>query len=272
MAAKTAPKIRADELLVQRGLATSRSQARALIMAREVRSGGLLIEKAGHPLDPGADVAVQTPPRFVSRGGEKLDAALDAFDADPSGTVCADIGASTGGFTDVLLQRGARRVYAIDVGYGQLDYRLRSDQRVIVMERTNARHLEGLPEPINLATIDVSFISLRLILPVAYKLLTPPGSCIALIKPQFEAGKGRVGRDGVVRDPAVHRDVLKGVIDAAVRIGFSPCGLIPSPITGPAGNVEFLVWLKPGGGSSFDLTERIETALASAGNRGRNHD
>ena len=271
MTESRAGKARADELLVQRGLASSRSQARALIMAREVRAGDHVIEKAGHLLDPSVVLEVRRPPRFVSRGGEKLVAALDAFGVDPTRAVCADIGASTGGFTDVLLQRGARRVYAVDAGYGQLDYRIRSDERVVVMERTNARYLETLPEPADLVTTDVSFISLRLILPVAYRLLRQCGACIALIKPQFEAGKGRVGKEGVVRDPAIHRDVLEAVVETAKEIGFAPTGLIPSPITGPAGNVEFLICLKLDGLPGLNLNEAIDRALAETSRRARPH-
>lgn len=271
MAVSRPAKTRADELLVQRGLASSRSQARALIMAREVRTGDFVIEKAGHLLDPAVELQVRRPPRFVSRGGEKLAAALAAFAVETSGAVCADIGASTGGFTDVLLQHGAKRVYAIDVGYGQLDYRIRSDERVEVMERTNARYLESLPELVDLLTIDVSFISLRLVLPVAHRLLRPAGDCVALIKPQFEAGKGRVGKEGVVRDPAVHREVLGGVIEAATEIGFAPLGLIPSPITGPAGNVEFLVWLKRDGSPGLDAHDVIRRVVAETSGGNAHH-
>lgn len=265
-------KIRADELLVQRGLAASRSQARALIMAREVRSGGRIVEKAGHPLDPSAELVVRTPPRFVSRGGEKLAAALEAFVIDPAGAVAADIGASTGGFTDVLLQAEAAKVYAIDVGYGQLDYRIRSDERVVVMERTNARYLESLPEPIDIVTIDVSFISLQLVFPTVLRLLRDDGSCIALIKPQFEAGRGRVGKDGVVRDSATHRQVLLAVIEDARRIGFSQHGLIPSPITGPAGNIEFLIWLRPGDDATLEAAPAIDRAIEGSMNLGKRHE
>ncbi len=232
--------MRADELLVARGLADTRSQARAIILAGEVRSGTQVIDKAGHMLAPDAELDVVRPLRFASRGGEKLDHALTEFELDVTGLVCADFGASTGGFTDVLLQRGAARVYAVDVGYGQLDYRLQRDERVVVIDRTNVRFLEELPEPVSLVTIDVSFISLALVLPAAKRVLEPNGRCVCLIKPQFEAGRDRVGKGGVVRDPAVHRDVLSGVISSAGDIGFFVRSLTPSPITGPAGNVEFL--------------------------------
>jgi 23S rRNA (cytidine1920-2'-O)/16S rRNA (cytidine1409-2'-O)-methyltransferase len=197
----------------------------------------------------------------VSRGGYKLAAALDAFGVSPAGQICADLGASTGGFTDVLLQRGASRVYAVDVGYGQLHWRLRTDSRVVVMERTNARHLQNLPEPVQLIVIDASFISLRLILPAARRLLTPGGEIIALIKPQFEAGRERVGKGGVVRDARVHRQVLRDMTNWVATRDFGPQGLIPSPIQGPKGNQEFLLWLRPGQPPS--PTEKlVERALA----------
>jgi 23S rRNA (cytidine1920-2'-O)/16S rRNA (cytidine1409-2'-O)-methyltransferase len=194
-----------------------------------------------------ADVAVEVraTPRFVSRGGEKLAAALTAFALTPVGWVCADVGASTGGFTDALLQHGAARVYAIDVGYGQLHWRLRQDPRVVVMERTNARYLTQLPEPVQLATVDASFISLRLLLPVMRRWLTPGGHIIALIKPQFEAGRGDVGKGGVVRDPAVHRRVLMALLAWAEAEGLGNRGLLVSPLLGPKGNREFLWWLCP---------------------------
>jgi 23S rRNA (cytidine1920-2'-O)/16S rRNA (cytidine1409-2'-O)-methyltransferase len=233
-------RVRADELLVQRGLVDSRSRARAIILSGKVRSQTRVIDKAGYLLQPDAELEIVQPPRFVSRGGDKLDHALTAFGLDVTGMVCADFGASTGGFTDVLLQRGARRVFAVDVGYGQLDYRLRTDDRVVVIDRTNVRYLHELPAPVDLVTVDVSFISLALVLPSAMRVLKPDGSCVALIKPQFEAGKERVGKGGVVRDPSVHRDVIRQVLECAEDIGFTVRGLTTSPITGPAGNVEFL--------------------------------
>jgi 23S rRNA (cytidine1920-2'-O)/16S rRNA (cytidine1409-2'-O)-methyltransferase len=256
-------RLRADELLVQRGLAESRSQARAIILAGQVRSGTLIIDKAGHPLEPDAELTLIEAPRFVSRGGEKLEHALRLFQFDVSDLRCADFGASTGGFTDVLLQHGAAHVYAVDVGYGQLAYRVRVDARVTVLDRTNARYLDELPEPIDLVTIDVSFISLALVLPAARRVLKPDGCVIALIKPQFEAGKERVGKGGVVRDARVHRDVLRQVLDAAGDIGFRPLGLTPSPITGPAGNVEFLTLLKRCEGEAPDVGELITEAMRS---------
>jgi len=239
-------KERLDRLLVERGLAESRAQAQRLIMAGAVRVAGMVVDKPGHRVATGAPIEVAARPRFVSRGGEKLEAALRRFGLDVRGWVAADVGASTGGFTDCLLQRGAARVYAIDVGYGQLAWRLRNDPRVVVMERTNARYLERLPEPVDLVTVDVSFISLRLILPRAVGWLKPKGQVIALIKPQFEAGRREVGKGGVVRDPAVHRAVLERVLTAAADLGLGLRGLMPSPLLGPAGNVEFLAWWELG--------------------------
>ncbi len=235
-------KKRADEVLVDRGLAPTRSKARALIMAGQVRIGDRVIDKAGQAIDTNENLEVITGPQFVSRGGEKLAHALDEFGLDPSGMICADFGASTGGFTDVLLQRGASRVYAIDVGYGQLDYQLRNDERVVVMERVNARHLDSLPESIELVVIDVSFISLIQMFPAVQAVLAAQtGQCIALVKPQFEAGRDLVGKGGVVREPATHRTVLTTVAEAAPGFGLVPRKVTRSPITGPKGNVEFLM-------------------------------
>jgi 23S rRNA (cytidine1920-2'-O)/16S rRNA (cytidine1409-2'-O)-methyltransferase len=250
-------------MLVQRGLAESRSQARAVILAGQVRSGTRVIDKAGYPLDPDAELTVIDAPRFASRGGEKLEHALQSFQFDVSELRCADFGASTGGFTDVLLQHGAGHVYAVDVGYGQLAYRVRMDERVTVLDRTNARYLEELPERVDLVTIDVSFISLALVLPAARRVLKPDGHVIALIKPQFEAGKERVGKGGVVRDSRVHRDVLRQVLDAAGKIGFRSLDLTTSPITGPAGNVEFLALFTLLEGDHGDVGKLIDEAMRS---------
>jgi 23S rRNA (cytidine1920-2'-O)/16S rRNA (cytidine1409-2'-O)-methyltransferase len=233
--------IRLDVLLAKRGLAESRSKAQALIMAGKVRVNGQVMAKVGTQVSTEADISIESDLPYVSRGGLKLAAALDAFHIDPSGAICADVGVSTGGFTDVLLQRGAARVYAIDVGYGQLAWKLRQNERVVVMERTNARYLETLPEPINLVTIDASFISLKLLLPRVIKWLKQPGLIIALVKPQFEASKTQVGKGGVVRDRAVHRQVLENTVSYAQALDLTVLGLIPSPITGPAGNYEFLI-------------------------------
>ena len=236
------PKQRMDLLLVERGLAESRARAQRLIRAGLVRVGGQVSDKPGTQVPVSAEIALQARPRFASRGGEKMEAALLRFELDVAGAVVADVGASTGGFTDCLLQRGAARVYAVDVGYGQLDWRLRNDSRVVVMERTNARYLESLPEPVDLVTADVSFISLGLILPAAVGWLRPDGQVVALIKPQFEAGRREVGKGGVVRDPDVHRRVLERVLGKAAGLGLGLRGLMPSPLRGPAGNVEFLGW------------------------------
>lgn len=236
-------KIRLDILLTEKEFVESRSKAQALIMAGKVFVDGHVVSKAGTKISPQAVIMIENDLPYVSRGGIKLAAALDAFKVDPTGFICADVGASTGGFTDVLLQRGAARIYAIDVGYGQLAWKLRQDDRIIVMERTNARYLETLPQAIDLVTIDASFISLKLILPAVVKWLTIPAWGIALVKPQFEAGKGQVGKGGVVRDRNIHRQVLENVIAAAIQSQFTFLGLIPSPITGSAGNYEFLIYL-----------------------------
>jgi 23S rRNA (cytidine1920-2'-O)/16S rRNA (cytidine1409-2'-O)-methyltransferase len=252
-------KVRADELLVQQGGAETRSKARALILAGDVRVGDRKIEKPGELVDPSTGLEVAEPPPFVSRGGYKLDHAMREFGIDVADSVAADVGASTGGFTDVLLQRGARRVYAIDVGYGQLDYRLRVDPRVVVMERVNARYLERLPEALDVVAIDVSFISLAHMLPVAARLLRDGGEVVALIKPQFEAGKDAVGRGGVVRDERTRRATVERVVAAAQLHGLALIGLTRSPITGPAGNVEFLAWFRKNA-ESIDAAHAI-TAL-----------
>ncbi len=259
---------RLDLLLVAKGLARSREEARRLILAGEVRVGSRVADKAGMLVAEEADVSVTAPPPFVSRGGLKLAAALDAFALDVRGFTVADVGASTGGFTDCLLQRGAARVYAIDVGYGQLAWTLRQDPRVVVLERTNIRYLEALPEPCDLATVDVSFISLRLVLPAVRRLLKPRGQVIALVKPQFEAGRGRVGKRGVVRDPQVHQAVLREVMAWARVEAFFVQGLVPSPLLGPAGNVEFLLHLAlQASGAPVDEEGLLERCLAAAPKR-----
>jgi 23S rRNA (cytidine1920-2'-O)/16S rRNA (cytidine1409-2'-O)-methyltransferase len=263
-------KVRLDVLLTEKGLSESRSKAQALIMAGRVRVDGRVVTKAGMQTFTEADISIESNLPYVSRGGLKLAAALDAFEIDPKDAICADVGASTGGFSDVLLQRGGARVYAIDVGYGQLAWKLRQDERIIVMERTNARYLEALPELVNLVTIDVSFISLKLILPVVVKWLTSPASIVALVKPQFEAGRAQVNKGGVVRDRAVHRQVLEEVAAYAVQTDLTVLGLIPSPITGPAGNREFLLYLEWQTDSPpADVNTEIENCLSmlrSSGN------
>lgn len=255
-----AAKKRLDELLTERNLVQSRAQAQRLIRAGLVRVGGLVADQPGLRVAADAEIALLSRPRFVSRGGEKLEAALTRFGIDVHGLVAADVGASTGGFTDCLLQYGASRVYAIDVGYGQLHWRLRQDPRVVVMERVNARYLEQLPETVELVTIDVSFISLTLILPMAVRWLTETGQIVALIKPQHEAGRSDVGKGGVVRDPLVHRRVLAQVVESAREWGLGLRGLIPSPLRGPAGNVEFLAhWVR--GAQGIDAQEAIALCI-----------
>jgi 23S rRNA (cytidine1920-2'-O)/16S rRNA (cytidine1409-2'-O)-methyltransferase len=256
-------KVRLDQLLVERNLVESRERAQRLIMAGEVLVNDRVADKPGMQIPADAALRIKQPLPYVSRGGLKLAAALDRFPIPIEHMVCADVGASTGGFTDCLLQRGAARVYAIDVGYGQLDWKLRSDPRVVVMDRTNARYVESLPEPIGLAVIDTSFISLRLILPAVLKWLVAQAHIVALIKPQFEAGRERVGKGGVVRDPQVHAEVLRSIAQTAQRLSCSPIDLLRSPIEGPAGNVEFLMWLRPGEHEPVQpLAELIKTALA----------
>jgi len=239
-------KVRLDELLVRRGLAPNRSHAQRLIMAGEVWIEDRVMDKAGQLVLEDAGVRVEQGLRYVSRGGLKLEQALEAFEVSPEGWICADIGASTGGFTDCLLQHGAAKVYAIDVGYGQLAWQLRQDPRVVVIERVNIRHLDALPEPVQLAVVDVSFIGLGLVLPRIASLLGPGGQVVALIKPQFEVGKGLVGKGGVVREPSLHRQAIRKVLGEAETLGLAPASLVRSPIVGPAGNVEFLALLRAG--------------------------
>jgi len=255
-------KRRLDLLLVERGLAESRARAQRLIMANVVAVDGQPIDKPGTRVPVDAKILVEHGLPYASRGGLKLEAALDAFSVALEGVVAADVGASTGGFTDCLLQRGACRVYAIDVGYGQLAWKLRQDARVVVMERTNARHLESLPEKVGFASIDVSFISLKLILPRVRDWLRPEGVVVALVKPQFEAGKQQVGKGGVVRDPCVHRQVLEELLTWVPSCRLYPWGLRRSPLEGPAGNIEFLVLLRQETAPPpFDLDAAIGSAL-----------
>jgi 23S rRNA (cytidine1920-2'-O)/16S rRNA (cytidine1409-2'-O)-methyltransferase len=230
--------------MVERGLAESRAKAQALIMAGEVVVGEKMIIKPGTLVSDEAAIAILEPPPFVSRGGIKLAYALEQFQLDVTGKVAADIGASTGGFTDCLLQRGASRVYAIDVGYGQLDYRLRQDSRVVVMERTNARYPISLPGKVDLATIDLSFISVRKVIPSVAKLLKDNGYIVVLFKPQFEAERREVGKGGVIKEPQLHATVLGRFIAWVVEQGFRLRGLVASPILGAEGNKEFFLLLK----------------------------
>jgi 23S rRNA (cytidine1920-2'-O)/16S rRNA (cytidine1409-2'-O)-methyltransferase len=236
-------KPRLDRLLVERGLAGSREKAQALVMAGEVLVDGNKAEKPGQPVALDCRIEVLARPPFVSRGGLKLNAALDRFGISVTGRICLDIGASTGGFTDCLLQRGATRVHAVDVGTGQLDWKIRSDSRVTVHEKLNARYLrfEDIGEPVDLAVCDVSFISVTLILPAAVPLLQPGGEMVILVKPQFEAGKGQVGKGGIVRDPELHAATCRRVAEAVQQLGFKT-EIMESPILGAEGNREFLLY------------------------------
>jgi 23S rRNA (cytidine1920-2'-O)/16S rRNA (cytidine1409-2'-O)-methyltransferase len=245
---------RIDLLLVERGLAESRTKAQALVMAGAVVVGEARVDKPGALVDPDAPVRLKegaAPQRYVSRGALKLERALEVFPVDPRGRTCADLGASTGGFTDLLLQRGAAKVYAVDVGYGQLHPRIRGDPRVVVRERENARTLSAasLGEQVDLVVGDLSFISLRLVLPAVKDILKAGGEAILLVKPQFEVGKGEVGKGGVVRDEAKRRGALEAVAAAARQLGFEVVGDAESPIEGPAGNREWLLALRLPGGS-----------------------
>jgi len=253
---------RLDLLLSQRGLAESREKAKRLILAGQVWVDGQRVDRAATLVSAEATLEVRQGLPYVSRGGIKLEHALRVFPLDVRGWVAADVGASTGGFTDCLLQHGVAKVYAIDVGYGQLDWRLRQDARVVVLERTNARYLQNLPEAVNLVTIDASFISLRLLLPAVRSWLAPQGQVIALIKPQFEAGREQVGKGGVVRAQATHHAVLDGVLTWAIQNGWNVRGLTRSPIKGPKGNVEFLAWLSTDPtATAVDLDQAIEQVL-----------
>jgi 23S rRNA (cytidine1920-2'-O)/16S rRNA (cytidine1409-2'-O)-methyltransferase len=256
------PKIRADILLVEQGLAESRSQAQRLVMAGQVRANGQLVDKPSSLLAGEVRLEVERGPRYVSRGGEKLEAALQQFTVDVADKICADVGSSTGGFTDCLLQHGASKVYAIDVGKGQLDWKLRQDARVVVMEETNARYVEKLPESVEMVTVDASFISLKTLLPAIRGWLREDGQLIALIKPQFEAGKQEVGKGkGVIRDEEIHRRVLEEILGFVESHGFGVRGLMRSPILGPKGNVEFLVWAEVGRLSTQAATSFIDSVF-----------
>jgi 23S rRNA (cytidine1920-2'-O)/16S rRNA (cytidine1409-2'-O)-methyltransferase len=259
-------RLRLDQLLVDRGLAPSRAAAQALLLAGEVElaGAGTRTLKPGQLVAADALVNVLPGPRWASRAAEKLEAALDTFAVDPRRLACLDAGASTGGFTDLLLARGARIVFAVDVGRGQLLDRLVRDPRVVSMERTNLRSLRSLPEPIDLATLDLSFISLRLVLPAVRGLLRDTGRVVALVKPQFEAGREAVPRGGVVRDPATHRGVLLAFAEGAAHAGFTPTALIPSPLAGADGNREFLALLQIGGAANPGWARLVDAAVPSA--------
>lgn len=261
-------KIRLDQYLCQNGLVQSRERAKALIMSGIVFVNEQKVDKAGEMIAPNAKVEVRGHDiGYVSRGGLKLEKAMQVFPMRPDGKVCMDIGASTGGFTDCMLQNGATKVYAVDVGYGQLDWKLRSDERVVCMERTNARYLDRdqIPDELDFASIDVSFISLKLILPAVHRVLKEGGHVACLIKPQFEAGREKVGKKGVVRDPSVHLEVLENFLTHAKDSGFTVLDITFSPIRGPEGNIEYLGYLESGDWveKTFDLQGLVEQSHAA---------
>ncbi|MBQ9460259.1 MAG: TlyA family RNA methyltransferase [Oscillospiraceae bacterium] len=263
-------KKRLDVALVERGLAETRQKAQSTIMSGVVYVNGQKADKAGFAVAQDAKIEVRgTTLPYVSRGGLKLEKAMRAFNLRLNDCVCADIGASTGGFTDCMLQNGARKVYAVDVGYGQLDWKLRSDPRVVCLERTNARYLthEQVPDELDFSSVDVSFISLKLILPAVNGLLRADGQVACLVKPQFEAGREKVGKKGVVRDPAVHREVLEHFLEHAAQSGFGVLELTWSPIRGPEGNIEYLGHLKKGAAteSAFDLEALVKASHEELG-------
>ncbi|HUG54315.1 MAG TPA: TlyA family RNA methyltransferase [Vicinamibacteria bacterium] len=263
--------MRLDVWLVDRGLAASREKAQALVMAGRVRVNGAPAKKAGSPVREDAAVEVLPGPEHVGRGAVKLSGALDVLGVDPGGKVAVDVGASTGGFTEVLLARGAARVYAVDVGRGQIHEKIRADPRVIVLERTNARHLSprAVPEPCGVATLDVSFISVRKVLPALRSVLAPAADVVALVKPQFELGRGEVGRGGIVRDPERHLQALREVAAAALSEGtYVVAGACPSPIAGMEGNREFFLHLRPGGGGLAALAPAALDAVLEKAVRG----
>jgi len=264
VAARKVARERLDQLLVSRALAPNRSRAQALILAGRVWSGETRLDKPGMRVDCNVELAVSEGPRYVSRSGHKLAGALVRFGIDVEGRDAIDVGASTGGFTQVLLEAGARRVIALDVGRGQLDFGLRNDPRVHVDEGRNARYLmpEDLPFVPSIAVVDVSFISLRLILPALVRCLAPGGEIVALVKPQFEVGRGRVGRGGIVRDPAAHREVLDDLTGLALREGWGPSDLLPSELRGAEGNQEFFLLLRPSkpGAAPSELARKVREA------------
>lgn len=260
-------KIRLDSRIFELGLTESREKAKAFIMAGQVFVNGMKVVKAGTTVLPEDKIEVRGTSEFVSRGGHKLKKAMEVFPIDLNGKICMDIGASTGGFTDCMLQNGASKVYSIDVGYGQLAWKLRSDPRVVNLERTNVRYItaEQVPDAIDFFSVDVSFISLCLVLPAAYPLLRDGGECVCLIKPQFEAGREKVGKKGVVRDKSVHAEVIAKIDAFARELGFTVCGLDFSPIKGPEGNIEYLIHLKKKDGESLpiDIDAVVEASHAS---------
>ncbi len=272
MTGPRADRRRLDVLLVERGLSPSREKAQALILAGAVHVDGVRVDKAAALVPTGAEVACVERSRYVSRGGEKLAHALDRFGIEPRSRTALDAGASTGGFTDVLLQWGAARVYAVDVGYGQLDWKLRTDPRVTVLERTNVRYLQELPERVDMVVADLSFISLTLVLRNLTRLARTDADYVLLVKPQFEAGRGEVGKGGVVRDPETHRAVLLKVATHAQTLGLPVRGLTASPLLGPAGNIEFVAWLGAGVADPPEVRSQIEVALAESSQLARGTD
>lgn len=260
-------KIRLDVLLTEKGLQESRQKAQATIMSGLVYVNGRRVDKPGTAVDPAAGIEIRGGTlRYVSRGGLKLEKAMAVWPIELAGKICMDVGASTGGFTDCMLQNGAVKVYAVDVGYGQLAWSLRSDERVVCLERTNARYLDHtiIPEEPDFSSVDVSFISLKLILPAVANVLKDGGEAVCLVKPQFEAGKEKVGKKGVVRDPAVHREVLEHFLNHAEESGFTVLDLDFSPVRGPEGNIEYLGWLRKADWEEkkFDLTALVEASHA----------
>ncbi len=254
-------KTRLDIYLLENGLCRSREMAKSLIMEGKVFINNQRSDKAGDTVSEKDVVELRgETPKYVSRGGLKLEKAMKSFLVELGGKICMDIGASTGGFTDCMLQNGAAKVYSVDVGYGQLAWKLRNDERVVNMERTNIRYVtkEQIGEELDFVSIDVAFISLKLVLPVAHALMREGGELVALIKPQFEAGRDKVGKKGVVRDIAVHKDVVKTIVDFASDNGFEVLGLDFSPIRGPEGNIEYLMYAKKGAGSAVDFTKQID--------------
>jgi 23S rRNA (cytidine1920-2'-O)/16S rRNA (cytidine1409-2'-O)-methyltransferase len=247
--------------MVDRGLVESRSLAQRMIMAGTVRVDGELIMKASQKVERNAEINLDPGPKYISRAGVKLEAALDAFDLSVADRICADVGVSTGGFTDCLLQRGAKKVFAIDVGKGVIHWRLRNDHRIVLMESTNVRSLVNLPDPVSLVTIDVSFISLRLVLPVVSGWLEQDGDLIALVKPQFEAGRREVGKGGIVKDLRVHKRVLDDICRQAVAAGLAPRAAMAAPIRGQKGNQEYLLWCVQGG-LPADISELLRRCFA----------
>lgn len=260
-------KLRLDVAMTERGLAESRQKAQAIIMAGQVFVNGQKVDKAGAPVAPDAAIEIHGKTlKYVSRGGLKLEKAMSCWPITLEHRICADIGASTGGFTDCMLQNGADKVYSVDVGYNQLDYRLRIHPKVVCMERTNARYLtrEQIPEELDFFSVDVSFISLELILPAVRPLMKEGGQGVCLVKPQFEAGRDKVGKKGVVRDPAVHLEVLEHFLEHAAKAGFTVLDVTFSPIKGPEGNIEYLGWLRAGDGPAYsgDLKALVQQSHA----------